>query len=108
MDKVGIFCTFCGREKLIGNSNGDYYCFNCKRGFNDLVYREPQIEFEEKVDISKLQNQKAIDCLKEVLEHFIDRPTYFDEARYKYDIGDKDKRFIDYINNKIKELEEGK
>lgn len=51
------------------------------------------------------QTQKAIECLKEVLEHFTDRPTYFDVARQEYRINDKDKRFIDYINNKIKQLE---
>ena len=60
---------------------------------------------DERDELEHNQNQKAIECLKEVLEHFIYRPTYLDNARLEYTIGDEDKKFIDFVNTKIKELE---
>ena len=40
--KVGVFCPFCGSDKLVGNNLGDYTCMDCHKSFNDLVYREPK------------------------------------------------------------------
>lgn len=53
----------------------------------------------------KLQNQKAVECLKDVLDHFTDRPTFYDYARQELCISDKDRKFVDYVYSKIKELE---
>ena len=95
-------------ENTIG---GCYHCNDCGVGVDDLVFRLPIKNKENNKtaesisELTKLQNQKAIECLKKVLEHFTNRPTYFDVARLEYHISDQDKKFIDYIDNKIKELE---
>lgn len=51
---------------------------------------------ETNVDIIKLQNQKAIECLKE-LEHYM---LYEYAGHYSFDAG-----MCQWIDNKIKELE---
>lgn len=61
----------------------------------------------------ELQNQlklklDAISELELVLKNFKNRPTYFDTARQELCLSDQDKQFIDYINNRIKELKEKK
>lgn len=68
------------------------------------------INFEDGSYIAKYNskntsNQKAIECLKDVLNHFTNRPTWFDFEKMEYKISEKDKKFIDYVENKIKELE---
>lgn len=79
-------------EKLLGET--------CERNIQ-LVGK-----LAEKIDsLETNQNQKAIECLKDVLNHFTNRPTWFDYARLEYKISEQDKKFIDYVENKIKELE---
>ena len=49
-------------------------------------------------------NQKAIEELRLALDNFRNRPTYFDVARQELRLSEQDKQFIDFINNRIKEL----
>lgn len=54
--------------------------------------------------LGQLQKQLAISELEKVLDNFRNRPTYFDVARQELCLSDRDKKFIDFINNQIKEL----
>ena len=35
-------CPSCNRDMIETNIKGQYWCNDCKRGFDDLVYREPK------------------------------------------------------------------
>ena len=58
--------------------------------------------------LKQAQKQLAIEELKLALENFRNRPTHFDVARQELCLSDQDKQFIDFINNRIKELDGGK
>ena len=57
-----------------------------------------------KQQLKQAQNKKAIEELEFVLKNFRNRPAYFDVARQELCLSDQDKQFIDFINNRIKEL----
>ena len=63
---------------------------------------------EENKQLKQSQKQLAIEELKLALENFRNRPTHFDVARQELCLSDQDKQFIDFINNRIKELDGGK
>ena len=63
---------------------------------------------KENQQLKQSQKQLAIEELKLALENFRNRPTYFDIARQELCLSDQDKQFIDFINNRIKELDGGK
>lgn len=54
--------------------------------------------------LKQSQKQLAISELELVLKNFRNRPTYFNVARQEYCLSNQDKKFIDFINNQIKEL----
>ena len=58
--------------------------------------------------LKQSQKQLAIKELEKTLNNFRNRPTHFDVARQELCLSDKDKQFIDFINNQIKELDGGK
>ena len=59
---------------------------------------------EKDQQLEELQNQTAIEELRLALDNFRNRPTYFDVARQELCLSEQDKQFIDFINNRIKEL----
>lgn len=65
-------------------------------GFEKLRHENQQLK--------KTQKQLAIKELEFVLKNFRNRPAYFDVARQELCLSDQDKQFIDFINNRIKEL----
>lgn len=82
------------------------------------AYEDLNKEFEYKKENTKLQQQiielqkqlkqsqkqLAVEELEFVLKNFRNRPAYFDVARQELCLSDQDKQFIDFINNRIKEL----
>ena len=105
-EKIGIFCPICKGEKLITSNLGEVYCVDCKKNVMNFNKMSTLIALNTNYDILKEnQNQKAIECLKDILNHFTNRPTWFDVARLEYKISEQDKKFIEYVENKIKELE---
>ena len=71
------------------------------------IFEIPKIK-EENQQLKQSQKQLAIEELKLALENFRNRPTHFDVARQELCLSDQDKQFIDFINNRIKELDGGK
>lgn len=69
---------------------------NSLNGFEKLRHENQQLK--------KTQKQLAIEELEFVLKNFRNRPAYFDVARQELCLSDQDKQFIDFINNRIKEL----
>ena len=63
---------------------------------------------EEKQQLIQTQKQLAIKELKKTLNNFRNRPTYFDVSRQELCLSDQDKQFIDFIDNRIKELGGGR
>lgn len=59
---------------------------------------------EENKQLKQLQKQLAISELEFVLKNFRNRPAYFNVASQELCLSDQDKQFIDFINNRIKEL----
>ena len=59
---------------------------------------------EENQKLKQAQKQVAIEELEFVLKNFRNRPAYFDIARQELCLSNQDKQFIDFINNRIKEL----
>ena len=59
-------------------------------------------DLEDKLE--EIQNQTAIEELRLVLDNFRNRPAYFDVARQELCLSEQDKQFIDFVNNRIKEL----
>ena len=59
---------------------------------------------EENQKLKQAQKQVAIEELEFVLKNFRNRPAYFDVARQELCLSNQDKQFIDFINNRIKEL----
>lgn len=59
---------------------------------------------EESQQLKQSQKQLAIEELKLALDNFRNRPAYFDVARQELCLSEQDKQFIDFINNRIKEL----
>lgn len=74
----------------------------CKANNEIVQYKKRIAELEEQLKQS--QNQLAIQELKLALENFRNRPAYFDVARQELCLSEQDKQFIDFINNRIKEL----
>lgn len=77
-------------QQLIKALNGEVF----------INYKLPM----ENAQLKQSQKQLAIEELKLALENFRNRPTYFDVARQELCLSDQDKQFIDFINNRIKEL----
>lgn len=90
-----------------------YTCNNCYELYHKPKYNE--IQRNELINhYQKLQNQKAIECLKEVKENFCSAKMIFftdcglskKEKDLILDNQEEDKRILaDLIDNKIKELE---
>ena len=59
---------------------------------------------QENKQLKEIQKQLAISELEFVLKNFRNRPAYFDVASQELCLSDQDKQFIDFINNRIKEL----
>ena len=59
---------------------------------------------QENQQLKEAQKQLAIEELKLALDNFRNRPAYFDVARQELCLSEQDKQFIDFINNRIKEL----
>ncbi|MDY6382160.1 MAG: hypothetical protein SPK94_07910 [Bacteroidales bacterium] len=64
-------------------------------------------EMPKEVNITKLQNQKAIECLKDVKKWLDERYSFIECCMTKYAKGclDTSRETIEFIDNKIKELE---
>ena len=63
---------------------------------------------KENQQLKEAQKQLAIEELKLALDNFRNRPAYFDVARQELCLSEQDKQFIDFINNRIKELGGGR
>ena len=88
-----------GYESFKDNKTGEI-CDN----YIDLLNQQSQRIAELEEQLKKSQNQKAIEELKLALDNFRNRPAYFDVARQELCLSKQDKQFIDFINNRIKEL----
>ena len=88
-----------GYESFKDNKTGEI-CDN----YIDLLNQQSQRIAELEEQLKKSQNQKAIEELKLALDNFRNRPAYFDVARQELCLSEQDKQFIDFINNRIKEL----
>lgn len=65
----------------------------------EIVFLDNKIK-----QLKQSQKQLAISELELVLNNFKNRPAYFDVARQELCLSEQDKQFIDFINNRIKEL----
>lgn len=96
---------YCDKFEEIYDSRIDRYPSNeaiCHI-LNNQIERIKNLEQENK-QLKQSQKQLAIEELKLALENFRNRPTHFDVARQEMCLSDQDKQFIDFINNRIKEL----
>lgn len=59
---------------------------------------------KENQQLKHAQKRLAIEELEKTLNNFKNRPAYFDVARQELCLSYQDKQFIDFINNRIKEL----
>ena len=89
-------CDNCPNREELGS--GETVCRG--RLLTDVLEYLSDLEAK----LEELQNQKAIEELKLTLDNFRNRPTYFDVARQELCLSEQDKQFIDFINNRIKEL----
>lgn len=71
---------------------------------SEIKYHLKEIKDKHKKELKQAQKQLAIEELKLTLDNFRNRPTYFDVARQELCLSEQDKQFIDFINNRIKEL----
>lgn len=71
---------------------------------SETKYHLKEIKDKHKKELKQVQKQLAIEELKLTLDNFRNRPTYFDVARQELCLSEQDKQFIDFINNRIKEL----
>ena len=71
---------------------------------SETKYHLKEIKDKHKKELKQAQKQLAIEELKLTLDNFRNRPTYFDVARQELCLSEQDKQFIDFINNRIKEL----
>ena len=74
-----------------------------KEEFTRLVLENKKLR-KENQQLKQTQKQLAIEELKLALDNFRNRPAYFDVARQELCLSEQDKQFIDFINNRIKEL----
>lgn len=95
--KVGVFCPFCGSDKLIGNNLGDYTCMNCHKSFNNLVYREPK-EVYQSTDFGIA----GIYFEREIAQKKIDKLTEENE-KLKQQLAEKEKE-IEQLKEKCNKL----
>ena len=78
-------------------------CIGWRTGIKEKDQQIKELE-EENQKLKQAQKQVAIEELEFVLKNFRNRPTYFDVARQELCLSKQDKQFIDFINNRIKEL----
>ena len=115
-----VFCLTCHEEVLECAKNQiaeleeelkNYKlcrCVDCSTEYEKGLETSIDELENENQQLKQSQKQLAIEELKLVLENFRNRPTYFDVARQELCLSDQDKQFIDFINNRIKELGGGK
>ena len=83
-------------------------CVDCSSEYEKgLETSIDELEKENK-QLKQSQKQLAIEELKLALDNFRNRPAYFDVARQELCLSKQDKQFIDFINNRIKELGGGR
>ena len=83
-------------------------CVDCSTEYEKGLETSIDELENENQQLKQSQKQLAIEELKLALENFRNRPTHFDVARQELCLSDQDKQFIDFINNRIKELDGGK
>lgn len=83
-------------------------CVDCSTEYEKGLETSIDELENENQQLKQSQKQLAVEELKLALENFRNRPTYLDVARQELCLSDQDKQFIDFINNRIKELDGGK